>query len=260
MQQKFFLTKIQKKNILLFLTKELIRNSGGDFYKLEKEIKEKENQRFSSFPRKTLEKENQEFSGFPRKAPEKENRATEILRGITRKHDNKIFLPAVPKKNPQKINLNAGAEETTENLKSEKYEQSLKPLPEKKERFKMPLGEAKLTVPETRLPEHFQYLRPIPTRESIDLGKLNPLIKDPMVRVVECSGPEGEITVDGTMGIKKTGIILSRDEISRVIDWFSRASKIPVHEGVFKVVLGNLIFMAIVSEIVGSRFTIKKMI
>jgi len=245
MQQKFFLTKIQKKNILLFLTKELIRNSGGDFYKLEKEIKEKENQRFSS---------------FPRKAPEKENRATEILRGITRKHDNKIFLPAVPKKNPQKINLNAGAEGTTENLKSEKYEQSLKPLPEKKERFKMPLGEAKLTVPETRLPEHFQYLRPIPTRESIDLGKLNPLIKDPMVRVVECSGPEGEITVDGTMGIKKTGIILSRDEISRVIDWFSRASKIPVHEGVFKVVLGNLIFMAIVSEIVGSTFTIKKMI
>ena len=92
MQQKFFLTKIQKKNILLFLTKELIRNSGGDFYKLEKEIKEKENQRFSGFPRKALEKENQEFSGFPRKTPEKENRATEILRGITRKHDNKILV------------------------------------------------------------------------------------------------------------------------------------------------------------------------
>jgi hypothetical protein len=66
--------------------------------------------------------------------------------------------------------------------------------------------------------------------------------------------------VQGAMGTKKTGIVLSKEEIDETVQRFSRETRIPIQEGIFKVVVGNLIFLAIISEIVGSKFIIKKMI
>ena len=40
---------------------------------------------------------------------------------------------------------------------------------------------------------------------------------------------------------------------------FSEAAKIPVHEGIFKVAIGKLVLSSIVSQIVGTKFIIKKM-
>ncbi len=116
-----------------------------------------------------------------------------------------------------------------------------------------------LRIPEPRLPETFNYLKPTPTKTEINLGKLNPLIKDPLVKVIECNGPDEHIIVVGSMGTKPTGIILNKEEVDDIIIRFSDASKIPIHEGVFKVATGRLILSAIVSEIVGSKFIIKKM-
>ena len=118
---------------------------------------------------------------------------------------------------------------------------------------------APLKIPESRLPETVQYLRPIPTSRAIDLGKLNPLIRDSLVKVIECNGPNQKIIVMGRMGRKNTKIILTKEEIDNTINKFSEAAKIPVQEGVFKVVLGTLIFSAIVSEVVSSKFLIRKM-
>ena len=114
-------------------------------------------------------------------------------------------------------------------------------------------------VYDTKLPEHIQYLRPTPVNKEIDLGKLNPLISDPMVNIVECYGTEENVVVKGRMGTKKTTIILTKEEIEGVIQKFSDETKIPVQEGVFKVVAGRLILLAIISEVVGSKFVIKKM-
>jgi len=116
-----------------------------------------------------------------------------------------------------------------------------------------------LRIPETRLPSTFGYLKPTPTNIQIDLEKLNPLIEDPLVRVIECNGSEENIVVKGSMGTKPTAIILSKEEIDHIIKKFSQAAKIPVHEGVFKAAVGKLILSAIVSEVVDSRFIIKKM-
>jgi len=118
---------------------------------------------------------------------------------------------------------------------------------------------APLKIPEPRLPETVQYLRPIPTTRTIDLGKLNPLIRDPFVKIIECNGPNEKIIVMGRMGRKSTKIILTKEEINNIINKFSEAGKIPVHEGVFKVVFGRLIFSAIISEVIGSKFIIRKM-
>jgi len=117
-----------------------------------------------------------------------------------------------------------------------------------------------LRIPEPRLPSTFQYLKPTPTTgKEIDLAKLNPLIQDPAVKEIQCDGKDQNIVVRGTMGLKKTGIILNKEEIDRVLKKFSETAKIPLQEGIFRVVVGKLILSAIISEVISSKFIIKKM-
>jgi hypothetical protein len=116
-----------------------------------------------------------------------------------------------------------------------------------------------LFIPESKLPEHLEYLKPMPTAGvEIDLWKLNPVIKDRAVRVIEVN-PDEKVIVTGAMGTKPTNIILNKEDIDRVINEFSKASKIPVEEGVYRVVVGNLILSAVISEVIGSKFIIRKM-
>lgn len=126
--------------------------------------------------------------------------------------------------------------------------------------FVDPFKKTRLLIPESRFPSHLQYIQPTPVNKDIELGKLNILVNDPQVKVIECHGPGENITVTGGMGMKKTGIILEKEEIDNIIKKFSEETKIPVQEGIFKVVAGRLIFLAIISDIVGSKFIIKKML
>jgi hypothetical protein len=116
-----------------------------------------------------------------------------------------------------------------------------------------------LFIPELKLPSYLEYLKPIPAPGiDIDLYKLNPLIKDPAGRIIEVN-PDERVIVTGTMGTKATEIILNREDIDRVINKFSEVSMIPVNEGVYRIVVGNLIFSAIISGVIGAKFVIKKM-
>ncbi|MAG79238.1 hypothetical protein CMI40_02580 [Candidatus Pacearchaeota archaeon] len=115
-----------------------------------------------------------------------------------------------------------------------------------------------LVIPEPRLPPRFQYLRPVPKDIEVDLEKLNPLLKDPMVKTIECNGPGKKINVRTNI-LRTTNIILNKEEIDGIIKKFSDATRIPIQEGIFKVVLGRLILTAIISNIIGSKFIIRKM-
>ncbi len=118
----------------------------------------------------------------------------------------------------------------------------------------------KLNVPETRLPERFGYLKPIPIDEKDEFGnKIDILLQDPNVDAIECPGENEEILVRGIMGEQRTEMRLTKKEIDDLINKFSELTKIPVSEGIYKVVYGKLILLAVVSEIVGSKFLIKKM-
>ena len=117
----------------------------------------------------------------------------------------------------------------------------------------------RLIIPETYLPQRLQYLRPTPSPKEIDLGKLNPLIKDPFVEIIECYGENKNIIVRGNMGVKKTAITLEKNEINDIIKKISEESKIPSNIGIFKAVIGRISFMAIISEVIGSKFIIKKL-
>lgn len=108
------------------------------------------------------------------------------------------------------------------------------------------------------LPDTVRHIRPIPRPEGINLGKLNQLLNDPFVKAIECGGPREKIYVSGVMGHKPTSIRLSNKEIDDVIMAFSQLGKIPVGPGAFNVFFGNLSISAMISEVVGSRFLIKK--
>ena len=117
-----------------------------------------------------------------------------------------------------------------------------------------------LRIPETRLPPQFAYLRPYATTEvELDLGKLNPLLADPAINVIESNSPDQAVIVRGTMGTKPTNIILSKDEMDGIIQTFSKKTKIPAGEGAVKIALGRYILSAIISEEAGSRFIIQKL-
>ncbi|MDD5700063.1 MAG: hypothetical protein PHH00_02630 [Candidatus Nanoarchaeia archaeon] len=116
-----------------------------------------------------------------------------------------------------------------------------------------------LRIPEPKLPPEFQHLKPVPSRKEIDLDKLNPFINDTSVKRIECDGPNKPVLVSGSMGRRPTELVLSSNEIDEIVERFSRAARIPVDVGVFRVVVGNLIFSAIISDVVPSRFVITKM-
>ncbi len=115
-----------------------------------------------------------------------------------------------------------------------------------------------LRIPEPALPKTVSYLKPIPTPEEINLAKLNVLIRDPLVKIIECNGPGENVLVIGMMGRKSSSIKLSREEIEEIVGKFAAASRIPVNEGLFKAAVGNLVISAVISETVGIKFIIRK--
>ena len=132
-----------------------------------------------------------------------------------------------------------------------------KPLPQTPRVKPRPTGP--LRIPIENLPQRLQYIKPMPMPNKIDLGRLNPLIKNPMVQSIECNGPEIRLIVKGMAGTKEIEMTLSEEHISEVIRRFSQKSRIPVSEGIYRVVVGKLILSAIISEITGTKFIIAKM-
>jgi len=118
----------------------------------------------------------------------------------------------------------------------------------------------RFNIPEPKLPMRLRNISPRPVNVDIDIGKLNPLVRDPAVKVIECNGPNEGVIVKGDMGVKPTSVSLNQNEIKDVIESFSRQSKIPVTNGIFNVAFGKLILTAIISEVVSPKFVIKKMI
>jgi hypothetical protein len=113
-------------------------------------------------------------------------------------------------------------------------------------------------IPVQQLPSHLEYLKPLPAPViEIDLYKLNHLLQDPAVKSI-IGNPDEKVSVVVPVGTRRTNIVLSKEDIDRIINVFSEKSKIPVTEGIYKVVVGNLTLSAIISQVIGPRFIIKK--
>jgi len=153
----------------------------------------------------------------------------------------------------QKRNLNSAQQFYAQNPAQGSSQSTLSPQQRTRES-----PQQRLIIPDVNLPERFQYLKPVPTKEEIDLGKLNPLIRNPQVKEIECDGPNTEIIVKAPMP-KITQIILTEEEIQDIFLAFSKSAMIPIEENIVKIAAGNLILNGINSKVIGSKFVIRKM-
>ncbi len=113
--------------------------------------------------------------------------------------------------------------------------------------------EAKHEMP-FQQPQHFPSAIP----REFNLGKVNFLIQDPRVTVIECPGP-GKFILARTSGqTSMTKISLIQDEIQQILQKFSEQTRIPIISGLFKAAVGNLVVTAVISDLIGSRFIITK--
>lgn len=175
-------------------------------------------------------------------------RDEEIKSGINRLIKSKKkasgFQKSIMTKTPSKITF----EETS---------RGKNPFEISRQKFKPVVIPRRLTIPDSKLPQQFQYLQPTPSNQQIDLGKLNPFIQDNHVIAIECYGANQTIMVR-VPDLRKTGINFNQEEINQMIQKFSEATKIPFQDGVFKVAFGRLMISASITNNNCTNFVIRK--
>lgn len=91
-----------------------------------------------------------------------------------------------------------------------------------------------------------------------EYGKLNQLLKEKSITIIECYGDNKELTIIKDGDKQLTKITLNAQEIKQFLELISKKSNIPLTEGVFKARVDNFEVNAVISEIIGSRFIIRK--
>ncbi len=116
----------------------------------------------------------------------------------------------------------------------------------------------RFSVPITRYPEQkFSEFRHIETEApNIDLGKLNPILLDQAVTLMECPGPGKFILLKKNGEINLSKITLNQEEIDKIIKTFSERARIPIIGGIFRAETEDLTINAVISGLIGSRFII----
>jgi len=224
--------------ILLTFTKELIRNT-------------------ASYQRLVIKEQSKEFSAEKKEAEKTVETEIKEIKNVVKEQKKQvqtIVKEKIKRDSQHLLQLKKRTFEIPQSKESSPFRAFFaQRAPQKRAIPSMP------QIPEPILPPTVQYLRPIPIPIEVNLKNLTPLVRDPLVRIIECNGPGENVVVVGTMGRKKTGTVLNKEEIDEIIKTFSEATKIPINEGVFKVVFGKLVLSAIISNVIGSKFIIKKM-
>jgi len=98
-----------------------------------------------------------------------------------------------------------------------------------------------------------------PRPEGFALGKIDYLLKNREIQLIECLGPGKNLLVKRYNKINTTKIVLDQEEITDILYSFAVQAKIPVVGGILKAAVGDLVVSAVISEFVGSRFIITKL-
>ena len=91
-----------------------------------------------------------------------------------------------------------------------------------------------------------------------DYGRIAPLLNDPVVSLIECQGAGKPVMIIRAGQRQITRITLSPEEIKEILQEASDEAHIPLLDGVFRAVVDNFSINAIISEMVGSKFVIRK--
>lgn len=93
---------------------------------------------------------------------------------------------------------------------------------------------------------------------AIDLGKLNPLIQEASISIIQCEGSNLPVKITKEGKVLDTVIKLTETEIKDIIYKFSARAGLALTEPVFKATIGNLTITAVISAFAGSKFVISK--
>ena len=99
-----------------------------------------------------------------------------------------------------------------------------------------------------------------PRPEDLEVGKLASFLKDPSIQSIECPGPGRNLLVKRYTKINTTKVTLNQVEITNLINTFAQQARIPIVGGILKAAVGDLVISAVISEFVGSRFIINKIV
>ena len=94
--------------------------------------------------------------------------------------------------------------------------------------------------------------------EGEKYGKISPLLNDVSISTIECLGKDKELMIIRAGQKQRTRIVLSADEIKEILSRVADEAHIPLLEGVFRASVSGFSMNAVISEIIGSRFVIKK--
>ncbi len=130
--------------------------------------------------------------------------------------------------------------------------------PSEQEAMVAPTAELPFPEPKIPLPNSTLVSRESTISPNIDLNKLNPLIADKTISVIQCDGANLPIKITKQKIIQRTRITLNEDEIKAVIKKFADRANQIMTEPIFKTQIGNLSITAIISTFAGSKFVISK--
>ncbi len=91
-----------------------------------------------------------------------------------------------------------------------------------------------------------------------EYGKISPLLNDPSISIIECLGKRKDLMIVRAGQKQRTRINLKEKEILGILGKVAEKSHIPMVEGVFRASVEGFSISAVISELVGSRFVIKK--
>jgi hypothetical protein len=136
----------------------------------------------------------------------------------------------------------------------------------------MPQPSLKPVAPEPRpapvfIPEREVQSAPVLVAPAMDegpvdkeeaYGKISPLLNDPSISTIECLGADKELMIIRAGQKQRTRIVLSAGEIKGVLERVADDAHIPLIEGVFRASVPGFSINAVISDMIGNRFVIKK--
>jgi len=91
-----------------------------------------------------------------------------------------------------------------------------------------------------------------------DYGKIMPLLNDATISTMDCPGPDKPIFVVRMGQREITKISLNVLEIKELLEKLADVAHVPLMEGVFRISVDGMTINAVISEMLGTKFVIKK--
>ncbi|MEN9625708.1 MAG: hypothetical protein RL557_36 [archaeon] len=197
----------------------------------------------------TIDKKEYTRSTFPARIPQKNALALPLTRIAP------VRIPFHPVQPPQKVQPSPFS-----SIKFIQQSAPMQPQQQNNSQLLQPRPSAQSTPPQTTTTP-----QPVKTPSTVSpstspnpLAKIELLVKDQGIQLIECPGANKFILVKVRNKINTTKITLTEEEIKGVVDYFAQQARVPIIGGILKAAVDDMLISAVSSNYIGSRFIITK--